>query len=189
MKTVEDIVRIDSSSCNIELKVVITTSWRHAIPRIKNAQRYGFLMHEERVIPEVYVTTIGMDQTASGNIQNSTHMPTQFPMPQTYVNRGFSNKDHGLDDLDEQYPFQQDGDGDSDGYGHDQRGSSPVPRPSIIFGADNYLIQTINNDESLTTDVHFYKALSMFLNLRSAKHMGHCAREKDPRFGKVATTS
>ncbi|KAI9153801.1 hypothetical protein LWI28_016711 [Acer negundo] len=29
-------------------------------------------------------------------------------------------------------------------------------------------------------------ALSMFSNLHSAKHMGHCAREKGPWFGKVA---
>ena len=28
--------------------------------------------------------------------------------------------------------------------------------------------------------------LSIFLNLRSARHMGHCAREKGPWFGKVA---
>ena len=31
-------------------------------------------------------------------------------------------------------------------------------------------------------------ALSMYSNLRSAKHMGHCAREKGPWFGKVAAT-
>ncbi|TXG57658.1 hypothetical protein EZV62_015487 [Acer yangbiense] len=68
MNTIEDIVRIDSSSCNIELRAVMSTRERCAIPRIKNDRDVAFLMCEERVIPKEYVTTVGRDQTVGGNM-------------------------------------------------------------------------------------------------------------------------
>ncbi|KAK0586008.1 hypothetical protein LWI29_037781 [Acer saccharum] len=48
-------------------------------------------------------------------------------------------------------------DGDSDGYGHDRRGSSPVPWRWIIPGAEKYSTQNINNNDPSTTNGHFYK--------------------------------
>ncbi|KAK1562081.1 hypothetical protein Q3G72_005870 [Acer saccharum] len=44
MNTIEDIVRIDLSSCNIKLMAIMTTSGRRAIPRIKNDRDVTFLI-------------------------------------------------------------------------------------------------------------------------------------------------
>ncbi|KAK2645832.1 hypothetical protein Ddye_021027 [Dipteronia dyeriana] len=88
MNTIEDSVRIDSSTFNIELKAVMTTSWRRAIPRIKNDRDVAFLMSEERVIPEVYVTTVERYEWAGGSMQTETEMQAQIP-PNIVLQQGF----------------------------------------------------------------------------------------------------
>ncbi|KAK2653078.1 hypothetical protein Ddye_012934 [Dipteronia dyeriana] len=117
MNTIEDIVRIDSSTFNIELRAVMTTSGRRAIPRIKNDRDVTFSMGEERVIPEVYVTTVGRSvvndpaytiNDASLGVGTNNEVGASTSEFETFV-------DNGLDGLREPYPFEQDVDGDGDG--------------------------------------------------------------------------
>ncbi|KAK2645962.1 hypothetical protein Ddye_021157 [Dipteronia dyeriana] len=88
MNRIEDILRIDSTTFNIELRAVMTTSGRRAIPRIKNDRDVAFLMSEERVIPEVYVTNVGRYERAGGSMQTETEMQAQIP-PNIVLQQGF----------------------------------------------------------------------------------------------------
>ncbi|KAK3204915.1 hypothetical protein Dsin_018961 [Dipteronia sinensis] len=204
MNTIEDIVRIDSSSYDIELRAVMTTSGRRAIPRIKNDRDVAFLMSEDReVLDGEHHPTIPLSSKktmsaindppptindASEDVGTNNEVGATASAFETFV-------DNGLDGLHKQYPFQQDGDGDYngdcgfdldgdgdsdsdsgsdiDGEGDsgcdldDGDGSSLIPRPWIIHGADKYSIQTINNDEPSSTNGRFYKAAESFQQIPS----------------------
>ncbi|KAK2653691.1 hypothetical protein Ddye_013547 [Dipteronia dyeriana] len=175
MNTIEDIVRIDSSTFNIELRVVMITSGRREIPRIKNDRDVAFLMFEERVIPEVYVTTVGSDSVfgLDGDGDSESDSDSHSGDIDGECESGYDLDcigDSGWDldgdgDSDGDNGSYVDGDIDcgceldvySDGYGHDRGGSFTSPLPWIIPGAENYSIQTINNDESSISNGHFYK--------------------------------
>ncbi|KAK3218690.1 hypothetical protein Dsin_012660 [Dipteronia sinensis] len=122
IKTVEDIVTFDSSTFNIELRAIMNTSGRRTIVRIKNDRDVSFLMQEERVIPEAYVTIVGRDQTTGGVKPTLTIHTTDEETSQESDSNDRdgaigcegtppefeTNTDHGLDNLDEQYPLRED---------------------------------------------------------------------------------
>ncbi|KAK2653215.1 hypothetical protein Ddye_013071 [Dipteronia dyeriana] len=104
IKLVEDIVTFDSSSFNIELRTILTTSGRRTVVHIKNDRDVSFLMQEESVISEAYVTIVRRDQNRNDTDDAISSDDENDVSPPEFE----TNTVHGLDSFVEQYQFIED---------------------------------------------------------------------------------
>ncbi|KAK2658094.1 hypothetical protein Ddye_011146 [Dipteronia dyeriana] len=130
MNRIEDIVRIDSSTFNIELRVVMTTSGRRAIPRIKNDEMWHLPVCWSNTmcgsIPSILDGKQPPTIPSSSKQKRSAVNDPAYTINDASLGVGTNNEvgantsefetfvDNGLDGLPEPYPFEQDVDVDGD---------------------------------------------------------------------------